>query len=342
AFGMAAAPGHGHADCLSVELSVKGKPVLIDPGSYSWSRTDGWRNIFRSTRGHNTVVVDGQDQTPLRGMFAAGPMARPTLRHALAGETLRLIEASHDGYMRLKDPVLHVRTVIENAGDGWVIIDRLLGRGRHDIELFWHFDPHLAVNLEENGFAVHDHSGALLHGYWTALNKIKAEVLRGGECPSVGWVSMESGMKQPANVVRLQAELRLPFWIATSLAPSFPGSIRPYVSSLSCEEGIALRCESPEAKTTIFLSTKINTLPPRSSFLRRLKEMTKKHGQAPAESHGRCFGQWSSDAEIVVIREGVENSLLMINGRMFSRNGAPYLSFPTKADHMAHWTGGPP
>ncbi len=47
-FGLEAAPGHGHADCLSMTLNLGNQPVLIDPGTYSF-RDLNWRLAFRST-----------------------------------------------------------------------------------------------------------------------------------------------------------------------------------------------------------------------------------------------------------------------------------------------------
>src|SRR2546422_447775 len=49
----AGAAGHGHADALSVQLSVGGRECLVDSGtfSYLWDRKE--RNQFRGTGAHN-------------------------------------------------------------------------------------------------------------------------------------------------------------------------------------------------------------------------------------------------------------------------------------------------
>ena len=56
---------HAHCDLLSIVLWVRGQPVLVDSGTYSYE--DPWRDNFRLTAAHNTVMIDGNDQAiPLR------------------------------------------------------------------------------------------------------------------------------------------------------------------------------------------------------------------------------------------------------------------------------------
>src|SRR5688572_27403083 len=60
--GTAGIGNHKHNDLLSFELYVNDKAFIIDPGAYVYTRNPGWRNLFRSTAYHNTVVIDGQEQ----------------------------------------------------------------------------------------------------------------------------------------------------------------------------------------------------------------------------------------------------------------------------------------
>lgn len=58
-------PGHGHCDGLSFELSYKGKPLFVNSGTgqYQGAR----RSYYRSTAAHNTVMMDGEEQSQCWG-----------------------------------------------------------------------------------------------------------------------------------------------------------------------------------------------------------------------------------------------------------------------------------
>lgn len=60
---------HGHADALALTLSVAGQTVLVDPGTYAYHTQKQWRDYFRGTSAHNTVRIDGRDQSESGGNF---------------------------------------------------------------------------------------------------------------------------------------------------------------------------------------------------------------------------------------------------------------------------------
>ena len=70
---------HAHADALSVELRYGGVEILADPGTYCYHGEPAWRSYFRSTAAHNTLELDGRNQSSDGGPFL-------WVRHANARE----------------------------------------------------------------------------------------------------------------------------------------------------------------------------------------------------------------------------------------------------------------
>ncbi|MBN1964878.1 MAG: alginate lyase family protein [Anaerolineae bacterium] len=156
--GPAHMPGHGHADVLSIVLYGAGRPLIVDPGVYTY-HAPYWRNHFRSTAAHNTVTVDGQSQCEFWGAFrvAFAPSARLTEWSAahLCGE--------HNGYTVLSAPVIHRRHVTRQEAGDWLLTDHFVGSGEHDFALALQFAPGASASLEGVHCAVQWPDGVRLH-----------------------------------------------------------------------------------------------------------------------------------------------------------------------------------
>jgi hypothetical protein len=57
--------GHFHNDVGSITVSVRGIPVIVDPGSYLYTPSSFWRNYFRSVQHHNTFALEGVEPVKL-------------------------------------------------------------------------------------------------------------------------------------------------------------------------------------------------------------------------------------------------------------------------------------
>jgi hypothetical protein len=191
---------HGHADALSFTLSAAGRELLIDPGTYAYHTQKLWRDYFRGTSAHNTVRVDRVDQSVSGGNFL-------WIKHAqsqvIAVERTPLIErwvASHDGYSRLKHPVMHRREILfEKEHSRLQVTDELLGSGDHEVEIFWHFSEHCSVVAE--GRALHATHGNVVLSM-TAPDGLRCDVHRGVEKPQpAGWISRSFDSRLPATTV---------------------------------------------------------------------------------------------------------------------------------------------
>ncbi len=146
--GMSPSYGHGHADALSLFLYDESGAILIDPGTYTYTGDQRWRQYFRGTRAHNTVLVDGRDQARQETPFM---WSRPCEAELVEAETLengqvRLL-ACQTGYRDLG--IVHWRGVLFSP-EVLVVWDAMRGAGEHELELNWHLGADLDL-ISDNG-----------------------------------------------------------------------------------------------------------------------------------------------------------------------------------------------
>jgi len=132
-------PGHAHADCLSFELWIDHERWVVDTGTSTYEA--GPRRAYeRSTAAHNTVEIDGQDQTEVWGVFRAARRARGKLELVSSdGDTVEIV-ASHNGYRRLDGSPLHRRKWRISSGRV-EITDTVLGTAAHLVVSRLHVAP---------------------------------------------------------------------------------------------------------------------------------------------------------------------------------------------------------
>jgi glycosyltransferase involved in cell wall biosynthesis/ubiquinone/menaquinone biosynthesis C-methylase UbiE len=137
---------HKHNDQLSFEYHHGRIPVVVDPGSYVYTSDPAARNQFRGTASHNTLCVDGVEQNELRPDWLFRLFETSKAEHESFEDRPDAAEyvGRHHGYERLPEPVSHQRAVrLLKPSGTLVIVDRLSGRGDHDLR--WHF--HLAPGI---------------------------------------------------------------------------------------------------------------------------------------------------------------------------------------------------
>lgn len=148
--GFGGLAAHGHADALSVWLSLDGRPALVDAGTYLYHSEGENRRRFRVSAVHNTLTINGASQTEPSGAFNWMPR-RAQARLEAACHTDRLnVSASHDGYQR-NFGVIHHRDIVETV-EGFDVTDRLTGTPPSvDVEIAFLLAPELDVSIEGGG-----------------------------------------------------------------------------------------------------------------------------------------------------------------------------------------------
>lgn len=139
---------HSHSDWLSFVLCADSIPFIIDPGTYVYSSDSVSRNLFRSTKMHNTVVVDGHNQAiifdnKLWDMRISGGV---DLLKWKSEDSHFEISCIHSGFNRLDLPVRHQRNIKYDSEIGrWEIEDTMIGEGSHRFDAHFHLDEGVAV-----------------------------------------------------------------------------------------------------------------------------------------------------------------------------------------------------
>lgn len=139
---------HAHCDLLSFELRLDGAPWIIDSGVHGYG-DDPYRQYCRSTRAHNTVMIDGQEQSEIWSTFRMGRMARPLAAAIRTDQEQWEFRGAASYYARPR--IRHERRIHRDPRGGWTIADCLTG-GQFDLAAsFLHLDPAVEVTAQADG-----------------------------------------------------------------------------------------------------------------------------------------------------------------------------------------------
>ncbi len=202
--GYTSIAAHGHADALAFTYRVSGKEVFVDPGTFDYFSYPEWRAYFRSTAAHNTVEIDGENQSEMLGPFLWGARAEAKCtRFETAGEG-GIVSGEHDGYTRLPVPARHSRTIEMNAGTGAVTVtDDIRTDGAHDVRIFFHVAEGCTVHADaESRIRIEAGPSDVFLDVDPALT---VKLLFGSEAPIGGWVSRGYHKKIAGTTIILQA-----------------------------------------------------------------------------------------------------------------------------------------
>ena len=137
-------PGHGHADTLSVEISVAGRRLFVNSGVSEYGAGPE-RIRQRETAAHNTVTVDNKNSSQVWGGFRVAKRAVGELEYSCQEGEEILIQARHDGYKKMFGGLVHKRKIIA-AENTITIVDFLTGKFVTGIVNF-HLHPDVTVEV---------------------------------------------------------------------------------------------------------------------------------------------------------------------------------------------------
>jgi hypothetical protein len=181
--------GHSHADALSIDLAVRGEPVFVDPGTFTYTVEPAWRDYFRSTAAHSAVTVDGFGSAQPSGPFTWSSRAEARSLLWFAGPVATLFAGTHDGFQRLEPSMRYERAIVFVTPDLWIVLDTLRSTQEREMRVHWQCAPNVIPTHEEE-------TGLVLS---TASRQLR--LLAHGAGPvqmTGGWVSAVYGVREPA------------------------------------------------------------------------------------------------------------------------------------------------
>ena len=240
--------GHAHSDALSIEITARGHPTIVDPGTFTYTGSASDRDHFRHSAAHNTVTVDGQSASVPAGPFSWRSKTDVRIESWWAGTLCDYFVGGHDGFARLADPVRHTRRVLFARDGYWVIVDRMECTGEHEVVA--HF--HTAIGSMVSSRSARS---ALVRG-GDGVDAPRLLIVAGGDLDAMSWnkdwVSPAYGARTLAPVVRLVSAGIGRRDIITILV-AIDGDSEPAVHEEECENGYAFVIERDQGRDTVLL-----------------------------------------------------------------------------------------
>ncbi len=197
---------------LSVWLSLDGKPVLVDAGTYLYHSEGDNRRRFRVTEVHNTLTIDGASQSEPSGAFNWMPNRANARLERRPDGTPFSVAAAHDGYEK-RFGVIHHRSVTETE-DGFTIADTLTGTLHADhVEIAYLLAPELDAEIDGGTVRVSRDGRPEID--IEAPKAAAVELVRGDEESGRGFHSPAFGVLRPAVTVVFRAPAAAMRWNST-------------------------------------------------------------------------------------------------------------------------------
>ena len=195
--------GHAHGDLLSFDASCGAARIATDTGTLLYDPGPD-RQRLRGTAAHNTLRIDGEEQIEAWGSFRVGRRGRA--RALARGRTgsWQWLSAAHDAYAWLPGHPVHHR-LIAVGEPGLLVLDAVLGSGRHRVETHLHEHP--------------DNDSA----------RVRVAALRGAAETAPAALHERFGVSRAMRRHRIVSEIALPWaggwWLGPEADPSAVGEL---------------------------------------------------------------------------------------------------------------------
>ncbi len=174
---------HQHNDALHLSLSAFGRDLLVDGGRYTYTDKP-WRDYFKSSFAHNTIIVDGKEQNGGDAVLEVST----TTHSRVEVSQLRLTGTFTSGYRGVEGQVVHTRQIGFATRDRLVVVDHLQTDRPRRVDVLWHLGADCRVAAEGNDTLTKNERGNVRI---TPVGEVKWRMAhrRGSTKPIQGWYS---------------------------------------------------------------------------------------------------------------------------------------------------------
>ena len=223
--------GHQHEDKLDVEVYAYGRPLIVDPGRYSYAVGAP----FRVAGAHNLILVDGLGQHRRKTDRGKWIVKEPAPGNRwVPGDGFDYAEGTYDdGFGPENDrSVMHVRKIFFIKPEYWIVADVLFGEGEHKFEQLWHFMP---GQVEAGPGLAKTSSPDAANLAVVRSDGADVRVVEGEERPVLGYYSPWYNEREPAPTAVFTRTSEVPTVFETVLYPCPAGeTVVPEVNPLRC------------------------------------------------------------------------------------------------------------
>jgi uncharacterized heparinase superfamily protein len=143
-------PGHGHADALSFEFSLRGERIITDTGVFTYE-PGSIRQRDRGTAAHNTIQVNHGEQCELWGAFRCGrrPHVEGKADVHTDSTTIGLLSGAAQVHTASAGRYRHQRS-IQVGKQSLTFTDHVVCQNESDLTLRLHLAPGVEARLQNS------------------------------------------------------------------------------------------------------------------------------------------------------------------------------------------------
>ena len=180
--------------------------MVVDSGVSTYE-AGPMRDYCRSTRAHNTVEIEGEDQVELWAAFRVGRRCRPRDVEWKGFEDGFELSACHDGYRYLPGRPTHARTFRWRHDGTLDILDRVESKRPVRSVARLHFHPDCRIDELDNGAGSLLFPGGRVQVSWSGWETVAED--ESFYCPEFGIEIPNLCLAFTSYVANLDASIRI-------------------------------------------------------------------------------------------------------------------------------------